>query len=184
MRILFIYFNKEFRPRVPFSLTLLETIVKNEGHVTDVFDTSFYVDFLDPWEFNHLKAGIWKVVDNLAIEPKKSAPYEDLKKKVEQFKPDLVAFSFYATNVEMQRKLLVPLKRDYPAVKVLAGGVQICLNPEESLKESYIDMVCNGEGEELIKEVCKRIDQGVDLKDVKGLWLNNGNEIIRNGITD
>ena len=72
MKVLFTYFNKEFRPRVPYSLSLLETIVRNEGHKTEVFDTSFYLDFIDPWEYNHSKAGIWKVVDNLSIEPKTS----------------------------------------------------------------------------------------------------------------
>ena len=59
MKTLFVYFNKEFRPRVPMSLCLLETIVQNAGHETAVFDTSFYPDFLEPWEFNQLKAGIW-----------------------------------------------------------------------------------------------------------------------------
>lgn len=184
MKVLFIYFNKEYRPRVPFSLALLETIVKNDGHETEVFDTSFYLDFIDPWEFNHLKAGIWKIVDNLSIEPKKNKPYEDLKNKVNTFKPDLIAFSFYATNVEIQRKLLIPLKKDFPEINILAGGVQVCLDPNKSIKESYIDMICYGEGEELIKKVCSKLDRGEDLESIKGLWFKKGNEIIRNGITD
>lgn len=169
---------------MPFSLALLETIVKNDGHMTEVFDTSFYAEFIDPWEFNQLKAGIWKIVDNLSIAPKTGNPYEDLKERVDKFKPDLVAFSFYSTNVEIQRRLLIPFKRDYPQIKVLAGGVQVCLNPEESLKEPYIDMICNGEGEELIKELCRRIDQGDVFKTLKGLWIKDGAEIIRNGITN
>lgn len=184
LRVLFIYFNKEFRPRVPYSLSLLETIVRNEGHKTEVFDTSFYFDFLDPWEFNHLKAGIWKVVENLSIEPKISNPYDDLKERVSRFKPDLLAFSFYATNVDIQRKLLLPFKRDFPDIKVLAGGVQVCLNPEESIKEPYIDMICYGEGEDFIKELCGRMERGESIESIKGLWLKKGDEIIRNGITD
>jgi anaerobic magnesium-protoporphyrin IX monomethyl ester cyclase len=184
LKVLFIYFNKEYRPRAPFSLSLLETIARNDGHKTEVFDTSFYVDFIDPWEFNHLKAGIWKVVDNLSIEPKTNKPYDDLKDRVNKFKPDLVAFSFYATNVDMHRKLLIPLKKDFPGIKILAGGVQVCLNPMESIQEPYLDMICNGEGEGLIREVCKRIDQGIELETIKGLWIKKGNEIIRNGITD
>lgn len=183
MKILFIYFNNEYRPRVPFSLALIETIAKNDGHKTEVFDTSFYRDFIDPWEFNHLKAGIWKVVDNLSIEPKLSNPYDDLKKRVSTFKPDLIAFSFYVTNIELQRKLLVPLKRDFPETIILAGGVQVCLNPETSIQEPYIDMICYGEGEEFIKELCNKMERGEDIERIKGLWLKKGNEIIRNGIT-
>ena len=78
----------------------------------------------------------------------------------------------------------MPFKKDFPEIKILAGGVQVCLNPEESIKEPYIDMICYREGEEFIKEVCKRIDQGCDLEDVNGLWFRKENEIIRNGITD
>ncbi len=169
---------------MPFSLSLLETIVRHDGHETEVFDTSFYLDFIDPWEFNHLKAGIWKVVDNLSIEPKASKPYNDLNERVSKFRPDLVAFSFYITNVELQRKLLIPLKRDFPGIKILAGGVQVCLNPEESIKEPYIDMICYGEGEEFIKELSNRVERGENIESIKGLWLKKGDEIIRNGITD
>lgn len=184
MKVLFVYMNKEFRPRVPMSLSLLETIIKNEGHETAVFDTSFYVDFMDEWEFNALSAGIWKVVDNLSIEPKTNSSYQDLKYQVESFQPDLLAFSFYATNIEIQRQLLNPLKKDFPTLPILAGGVQVCLNPEDSLKEPYIDMICYGEGEGLIKELCAKIENGEDYRSIKGLWIKENGQILRNGLSD
>ncbi|WP_420264236.1 B12-binding domain-containing radical SAM protein [Candidatus Magnetominusculus dajiuhuensis] len=152
--------------------------------MTEVFDTSFYLDLLDPWESNLLKASIWKIVDNLSIEAKTCNPYDDLKERVSKFKPDLIAFTSYSFNIGIQRKLLSPLKKEFPEIKVIAGGVQVCLNPEDSINEPYIDMICNGEGEELIKEVCSRIETRENMENIKGLWIKKDNAIIRNGITD
>ncbi len=73
MRILFIYFNIEFRPRTLLSQSILEAILKEEGHETDLFDTSFYLEFMDKWSLNTINGWVFKVVENLKIEPKKSS---------------------------------------------------------------------------------------------------------------
>jgi hypothetical protein len=49
------------------------------------------------------------IVSNINIEKKRGdllKKIDDLKNKVFSFKPDMIAFSFYATNIEMQRELL------------------------------------------------------------------------------
>ncbi len=166
------------------SQSILESILKNEGNKTALFDTSFHPEFADKCEFN-TKGGAYRVVKNLEIKPKKSSAYSDLKKKVEEFRPDIVAFTYYETQVHIQRALLKPLKINFPNIKIIAGGPQPCINPEESLGEPYIDMVCYGEGENVIKEVCSRLDRGGDISDVKGLWIKEKNgEIIRNDIAN
>jgi len=183
MRVLFIYFNNDFRPRTLLSQSILETILKNEGHKTALFDTSFYTEFLDEWVFHSLKAGIHKTAKNLEIKPKKNSAYLDLKKEIEKFKPNLIAFTSYELHVNMHKALLEPLKTDFPDIKIIAGGPRVCINPEKSIKEPYIDMICYGEGETLIKELCAKMEQGKDISKIKGLWIKKGNgEIIRNGI--
>lgn len=182
MRVLFIYFNGDFRPRTLLSQSILETILKNEGHKTALFDTSFYTEFLSKSDFN-IRGGSFKPVKNLKIEPKKTSAYSDLKKKVEQFKPDIIAFTHYETHIQIQKALLEPLKSDFPDIKIIAGGPQPTINPEETLKTPYIDMICYGEGETVIKELCEKLDNGEDISKIKGLWIKQENgEIIRNGI--
>lgn len=184
MRILFIYFNKEFRPRVLLSQSILEAVLKNEGHETALFDTSFYPEFMNKEYLNNIKSGIAKVVKNLKIKLKTTSIHSDLKKNIEEFKPELIAFTYYSNHVDIQRAILEPLKINFPHIKIIAGGPQPCINPEESLKESYIDMVCYGEGETLIKEVCSKMEKGEDLSEIKGLWIKKeGGKIIRNGLT-
>ena len=183
MKVLFIYFNREFRPRTLLSQSILESTLKNEGHKTALFDTSFYPEFADKCDFN-TTGGAYRVVKNLKIKPKKSSAYSDLKKKVEEFKPDIVAFTYYETHTHIQRSLLKFFKTDFPNIKIIAGGPQPCINPEESLREPYIDMVCYGEGENVIKEVCSRLDCGEDISNIKGLWIKQGNgKIVKNGIS-
>jgi len=184
MNFLFIYFNQEFRPRTLLSISLLEAIVKNEGHRTLIFDTSFYESLMEPWAFNSQKAGIRRSVKNLEIKIKTSDPYDDLKRKVENFQPHIIGFSYYSVQEKMQRELLLPLKKDFPNIKIIAGGPKPCINPEKSLEEEYIDMICHGEGETVIKEVCCKIESGDSLENIKGLWVKKvDGTVISNGIS-
>ena len=122
MKLLFIYFNKDYRPRTILSMSILDTILKNEGHTTEIFDTSFYAEFLDLQGRHLVSTGFHKTAKNLKVRPKTTSAYYDLKRTVEEFKPDLIGFSYYTLNEDIQSALLVPLKRDFPNVKVIAGG--------------------------------------------------------------
>lgn len=182
MKVLFIYFNRDFRPRTLLSQSLLETVLRNEGHKTALFDTSFYPEFLDECSFD-IRGGAYGVIKNLKIEPKRTSAYLDIKKKVEEFKPDLIAFTHYETHTHIHKALLEPLKADLPDIKIIAGGPQPTINPEGTLNEPYIDMICCGEGETLIKEVCSKMGNGEDISKTKGLWMKKDNgEIVRNGM--
>ena len=61
---------------------------------------------------------------------------------------------------------------------VIWGGSGPTLEPEWALQ--HADMVCVGEGEELIVELAERLDAGADYSDLQGLWLKRDGEIIRN----
>ena len=41
--------------------------IHNEGHQTRLFDTSFYLEFMEDWTMNSLKSGVFNVVKNLDI---------------------------------------------------------------------------------------------------------------------
>lgn len=187
MKFLFIYFNKEFRPRTAPSISILETILKQDGHETVIFDTSFYKEFMEDWVWNTVEAGVFKMVNNLKIPVKTTSAYEDLENLVFNFDPDLIGFTYYTLNKNMQEKLLVPLKKAFPKIKIIAGGPHVCINPEGAINEPYIDMICYGEGENLIRELCNKIENNDYFFNIKGLWIKGYNRcrsIYRNGMTD
>ncbi len=43
-------------------------------------------------------------------------------------------------------------------------------------------MICIGEGEEALLELCERIRKGQDYYDINNLWIKKGNEIIKNPV--
>ena len=173
MKILFVYFNLEYRPRTLPTISILDAITREEGHETALFDTSFYEAYINPVVLNRIKSGIVKDVDNLTILPKKSSPVEDLKDKIKQVEPDLIAFTYVINHLDMQRDLLGPVKEEFPNIKIIAGGSQCILNPESSIAEPYIDIVCYGEGEGLFRELLRTFESGGDPKTIRGLWLKN-----------
>ena len=183
MRVLFIYFNRYIRPRTQLSLSLLETIVKNSGHKTQIFDTSFYESVIDSSEATMVAAGIHKKVGGLKIDIKKSDILIDFLRVINEFNPDLIAFSFYSIDIDLHKKLLPFVKRQFPKIKIVCGGPTACINPASCFEGRYVDMVCAGEGENLILELCDKIDHGKDIDDIRGLWIIKDGNIINNGIT-
>ncbi len=166
------------------TISILDAIAREEGHKTALFDTSFYEAYIDPVALNRLKSGIIKDVDNLSILSKKSSPLEDLKDDIRRIEPDLIAFTYVINHLDMQRDLLGPVKEEFPNIKIIAGGSQCILNPESSIAEPYIDMMCYGEGEVLFRELLRTIESGGDPKTIRGLWLKNeGGGIHKSQIT-
>lgn len=61
---------------------------------------------------------------------------------------------------------------------VIWGGIHATVKPEECLE--HADMVCVGEGEHALAELCERIDTGRDLSDVANIWSRSEGGIVRN----
>jgi radical SAM superfamily enzyme YgiQ (UPF0313 family) len=101
-------------------------------------------------------------------------------KIIGEAKPDLVAFSSTTNMFCYVRKWARWLReRDYKG-HILCGGVHPILNPEEVLSSSDVDMVCIGEGEEAIVELCDRMYRGDDILSVDNIWAKGTSGIIRN----
>jgi radical SAM superfamily enzyme YgiQ (UPF0313 family) len=159
---------------------MLETVLKNGGHETKIFDTSFYRSVVDPSYDNIADSGTYQNLKGLSIPIKEQDPYEDLRKTVKEFGPDIVAFTFYSVNEDIHRMLLGPLKVEFPAIKIICGGPAASINPALCLEEDYIDMACCGEGEGVLLELCKRMDIREDYNNISGLWVRDENGNIHN----
>ena len=103
--------------------------------------------------------------------------YELLIDTLRAFKPDLVGFGLTSLTMKPAAEVTAKIKEHFD-VPVIWGGVGPTLEPEWSLE--HADMVCVGEGEELILELAERLDDGKDYSDVRDLWLKRGGQIIKN----
>lgn len=60
-----------------------------------------------------------------------------------------------------------------PAIKVIWGGVHPSLLPQQTLQESYIDLVILNEGEETLLELISKLDADEEIRDVKGIGFKD-----------
>jgi radical SAM superfamily enzyme YgiQ (UPF0313 family) len=96
--------------------------------------------------------------------------------EIRKEKPDLIGFSImsfnYAEALEIARFI-----RDNFSVKIIFGGVHVILSPQEVIENEEIDIICTGEGEEVLKEL---LDNNLNCTNVKGIWYKRDGEIIKN----
>lgn len=72
------------------------------------------------------------------------------------------------------------IKKNFPQLPIIWGGVHPSLMPGETLKERNIDMVVRGEGEETLLDLVKALQGGQKLDDVLGLSFRKNGQIIHN----
>jgi len=100
---------------------------------------------------------------------------EKLIKKIADNPPDFVAFSavtdFYRYASEIAKE--IKQKVDVP---IIFGGIHATSVPELVINEPHIDIVCLGEGEHAMLELCNRAEEyrKNKLLDISNIWFKKG----------
>ena len=164
---------------IPQGIALLSAIVKERGHEVKVIDTAF----MKTGEYVRPNAGItiykptaYDLHDLVENDPVVDV-INEVQKQVDDFKPDLLGVSVMTTNYQYSVDLMNQLKIPCP---VLYGGVHPTLCPEEVLRNGFVDMVCIGEGDEALPELCEAIEKGESYSHIKNLWVKESGSIIKN----
>lgn len=182
MKILLIYPNTMMATLVPIHLSLLSACLKDKGFEVELFDTTFYktedisfeqkkVELLQLKPFNLADKGVSFIETDI---------YEDLIKKINEFKPDLIGMTIVEDTWDLAQSLLEKLKNFN--IPVVAGGVYITFSPDEVIFNEAIDMICLGEGEEAMVELCQKMSKGEDYSTVKNLWVKKEGKLIKNSL--
>lgn len=101
---------------------------------------------------------------------------------VVQHAPDLIGFSATSPMFPMVRELAGWLADAQLGIPVICGGIHSTIAPEEAIATRGIDMICRGEGEEVIAEVLDRMSCGEAVDEIKNLWVRRKGEVIRNPV--
>lgn len=157
MRIAFIWRGWE-----GLSTEILQGICLSEGHETRAF----------------IDVGVDTFLQSYGKFTKWLNAHEQLIKEVVAYKPDLVCSSVFTTTWPIISSHLSKLRKliDVP---VLIGGVGAILTPEEIIKDPNVDMLCAGEGEDVMRTVCRRLANGENFENIEGLWVKKNGHIIR-----
>ena len=182
MKVLFIYPNAMASTLVPINLSQLSACLKEKGFEVDLFDTTFYKTENISFEQKRVELLQIKPFDyaDKGIRFKDTDIYEDLVKKISDFKPELIGITLVEDTWELAQSLLEKIKDFH--IPVIAGGVFVTTSPDEVISTSAIDMICLGEGEEALAELCRKMSAKEDYTIVKNLWLKKDGKIIKNSM--
>lgn len=100
-------------------------------------------------------------------------------KLIKEFEPVLVGISVRSTFFKLACKITEEVKKEVDTL-VIWGGVHPIIRPEQSIE--FTDIICIGEGDEVILELAAKLSKGEEIDKIQNLWIRIGNKITRNGL--
>lgn len=164
---------------IPQGIALLCAIVRRRGHEAIVIDTAFMKtgSYVRPNAGETIyKPTEYDLFDLVEKDPVVNVVHE-VQRQIDEFKPDLLGVSVMTTNYQYAIDLVKQL--NIPCI-TLFGGVHPTLCPEEVLANPFVDMICVGEGDEALPELCDAIEKGTELTHIQNIWVKEGGRIIEN----
>ena len=180
-RILFVYPNVMLQNMMPINISLLSACLKEAGfNNIKLFDTTLYrtqeisgdeirAEFLQFRKWNMSEVG---------IQVKETDVYDDFEKQVESYDPHLIAVTLTEVTYKLGLQLLNRIKQLDKLT--LVGGAYPTFSPEDVISNECVDIVCIGEGEKSIVELCEKLSLGKDISHIPNLWVKSENEIVKN----
>lgn len=182
MRVLFLYPNLHGMNMLPTAVALLSALLKRQGHEVCLFDST---DWEIPGERDFDSDKSKELL--LTARPYDDSKLQDLRQDgdvfeafntaIESFRPGLIAVSLCEDLFPVAKELLRAVQARH--IPTIMGGVFPSFAPELCLRESTVDMVCIGEGEDVLSEVCRRLDAGESCRGIPGLCLKTPDGIER-----
>lgn len=101
---------------------------------------------------------------------------------LKKFRPELVGFSVITADYPYTKDLVRSVKNEKPEIKIVLGGYHPTFLAEEVLKETEVDFVIRGEGENAMIHLISALEGDMDLSEVNGLSYKKENTIVHNEI--
>ncbi len=182
IRVLLINCNTMLDTLVTAGIGILSACIKEAGHDVQLFDTTFYRTADVSGDQARAAALQVKETDfaDLGIEPNEEDVIEDFVKAVENYRPHLIGLS----SIEVTHRLgirLLDAVRD-SGIPTVVGGPYATFAPEIVIRSPSVDMVCVGEGELALVELCDRLGDGGDISAIGNLWFKQDGDIHRNPV--
>jgi anaerobic magnesium-protoporphyrin IX monomethyl ester cyclase len=95
------------------------------------------------------------------------------------FSPDLICFTSVHSEFSLISDISKHVKRCFPLIPIIIGGVHVTLNPSEELLDIF-DGICIGEGEYPVLEYIDCLEKGINHRAIRNLWIKEKNKIYKN----
>jgi len=184
MKILLVYPNDRMDGLISVGVSVLSAHLKNANHEVKLYDTTYYDTGKKTGDFYREQMGQVIPVDltKVGIERKKMSLNDlqkDFRNKVIEYNPGLIGFSVLEITYDQGLELAKAIEDlDIP---VIFGGIYPTFAPKIVLKENSIDMICEGDGEEMMVELANRIESKEDITNILNLTIKKNGKIYRSG---
>lgn len=102
-----------------------------------------------------------------------------LEEEVREFSPDAVLCTAVSTEHPFIVRMARFLKKTFPSIYIVLGGVHATLDPEAAFDSSF-DALCIGEGEYSSLQLLEHLGKGVSPTGIPGFWFHKDDRIERN----
>jgi radical SAM superfamily enzyme YgiQ (UPF0313 family) len=140
----------------------------------------FIMGFLK--KHGHECFGVYQGLDKMVGEKQLSffsTPLES--EMLKQIHPDIVGISSCSFDYHDLSDITRQIKKILPDSLIVFGGIHPTLCPEEVISQDEVDIVCIGEGEYPMLDLCQALENGTDYSKIANLWVKKDDKITKNG---
>ncbi len=104
----------------------------------------------------------------------------DFIERVRAADADLLALSSTSHMFPHVKRYVRWLRQEGVGTPAICGGVHPTIAAEESIAVDGLDMICRGEGEYALLELCNAMRDGADITRIPNIWLKRDGNVFRN----
>ncbi|MDD5254981.1 MAG: radical SAM protein [Candidatus Omnitrophica bacterium] len=145
------------------------------------------IAFVNPHEEPYVNIGLAYVIS--AVEKEHSVKLLDMAfhtrdyasyvlESLKRFQPDVIGFSVTSFSFHHALRIAAVIRKAFPRIPLVYGGVHPTLLPEETLQNPLVDAVCIGEGEDTFQEYLQKLEASREPAGVAGIWYKDKNNAI------
>ncbi|OGT84932.1 MAG: hypothetical protein A3G96_02050 [Gammaproteobacteria bacterium RIFCSPLOWO2_12_FULL_52_10] len=181
-KVLLINCNTMLDTLVTAGIGILSASLKNADFDVRLFDTTFFRTAERTGDEARTVALQVKKTNfkDFGIEPDEGDVVDEFVKVVESYQPDLIGLSCIEVTWPLGLELLKAVR--HTGIPTIVGGAYATFGADIIIWQPAVDMVCIGEGELALTELCNKMRDGDDITAIRNIWIKQDNLLFKNPI--
>lgn len=165
-----------FEGNASIGLLYMAAVLREKGYNTAVYNS----DFIEGSDIFQSDIVSKKEMFLKGINDMDNEVWGDIGANIRKFDPCAVGISIWTGAYYTALNVAKIVKKINPEIPVIVGGIHPTALPLETIKEKDYDFVIKGEGEFILLNLLKALQDNKDLKEVKGIVFKKNGEVIDN----